>query len=82
MRDWLAGVCRCQVRVRGAPKPGVSRADEATKERRRLRKLLPSAWAQLGIGNDWDTTAPGVGLESRAQLVGVHAWSNVDWHTF
>ena len=50
---------RPQVRVRGAPKPGVPRADEAAKERRRLRKLLPSAWAQLGIGNDWDTTAAG-----------------------
>jgi hypothetical protein len=24
-----------------------------------MRKLLPSAWAHLGIGNDWDTTATG-----------------------
>ncbi len=51
-----------QVRVRGAPKPGARGPDEEAKAKRRLRKLLPSAWARLGVGGDWDAsaaTAPG-----------------------
>ena len=50
--------CGGQVRVRGAPKPGHV-ATEERREKRRLRKLLPSAWAHLGMGGDWDQAAQG-----------------------
>lgn len=42
------------VRVRKAPKP---KAAEVDKERRRQRRLMPSAWAAMGVGGDWDCSA-------------------------
>lgn len=33
-----------------------------------MRKLLPSAWARLGIGGDWDTTAAGAQHHKSAVL--------------
>ncbi len=46
-----------QVRVHGAPKPSAVTA-ETERQRRRERRLMPSAWAALGVGGDWDRTAP------------------------
>lgn len=30
-------------------------AKDENRQRRRLRKLLPSAWNKLGVGGDWDS---------------------------
>ena len=49
------------VRVRGAPKAGASAdiaaAQQLHRRNRQKRKLLPSAWTELGKGGDWDSTA-------------------------
>ena len=48
------------VRVKGAPKrsnsvKGSAVSKDENRQRRRLRKLLPSAWNMLGVGGDWDS---------------------------
>lgn len=48
------------VRLKGAPKrrgsmSATALAKDENRQRRRLRKLLPSAWNMLGVGGDWDS---------------------------